>query len=85
MRAVVMQPVTVMLNLRGKLVNSRLPLRADDNAIQFVHDRRGIKQFMGCQTGEGAAIDIANVVDACLSVRRSTPAASPRFRARCRE
>src|SRR6266481_5822829 len=43
-----------------------IPLAADDDAVQFVNDGRGIKQFVRRQTGEGAAVDVANVVDAGL-------------------
>src|SRR6267142_758181 len=44
----------------------RVALAADDDAVQFVDDGGGVKQFVRRQTREGAAVDVANVVDARL-------------------
>src|ERR1700736_337972 len=38
----------------------------DDDAIQVMHDRRGIEQLMRRQSGQGAPIDVSNVVNAGL-------------------
>src|SRR5437879_524542 len=44
----------------------RVAVAPDDNAIQFVDDRRSVKQFMRRQTSQGAAVDVADIVYARL-------------------
>src|ERR1700731_4233884 len=44
----------------------RVALAAHNDAVQFVDDWRSIEQFVRGQAGEGAAVDVANVVDASL-------------------
>src|SRR5260370_9030475 len=66
MRAVVRATCNGDVEFSGQVGELRVALAADDNAIQFVDDRRSIEQFVRRQTGEGTAVDVANVVDAGL-------------------
>ena len=65
-RAVVHATRNRDIELARQVGELRVALAADDDAIQFVDDRRGVKQFVRRQAGQGAAVDIANVVDARL-------------------
>src|SRR5467141_361949 len=66
MRAVVHATRNRDVEFARQVGELRVALAADDDAIQFVNDGRGVKQFVRRQAGQGAAVDIANVVDARL-------------------
>src|SRR6266436_1348367 len=66
MRAVVQTAGDSDIELARQVRELRVALAPDDDAIQVVHDGRGIKQLMRRQTGQGTPIDVSDVVNAGL-------------------
>src|SRR6266404_9890126 len=66
MRAVVQTAGDRDVELARQVRELRVALAPDDDAIQVVHDGRGIKQLMRRQTGQGTPIDVSDVVNAGL-------------------
>src|SRR4029077_3362041 len=66
MRAVVQTAGDRDVELARQVRELRVAIAPDDDAIQVVHDRRGVKQLMRGQTGQGAPIDVSDVVNAGL-------------------
>src|SRR6266481_3144755 len=66
MRAIVGAARHGDVELARQVGELRVTLAADDDAIQLVDDRRGIKQFVRRKAGQRAAVDVANIVYAGL-------------------
>ena len=66
MRAVVRATGHHDVEFAGQVGEFRIALVADDDAIEFVDNGRSVKAFVRRQARHGAAVDVANVIDARL-------------------
>src|SRR5260370_6734640 len=66
MRAVVQTAGDSDVEFARQVRELRVALAPDDDAIQVLHDRRGVEQLMRRQTGQGTPIDVSDVVNAGL-------------------
>src|ERR1700731_3044557 len=73
MRTVVQTASDSDVELARQVREFWIALAPDDNAIQVMHDRRSIEQFMRRQSGQGAPIDVSDVVNAGLQSAKVYP------------